>query len=716
MDTSRVVINITDNSTTYVQETTEITGFTVVKAPKGPCTPVKIYKNGASDLKDIFGVSSKDYPNLFEAETFNREYDLYVSAPYAKGTKIPVAYLTPNGIVKGGSLIDYNEAIEKYVLGEEDNIKGADTIFLSNVGSASQEFLRDTRYPERYGLPGKSEFDYRIPGYQDITAITGGSELGGLLIYTGIKKSNASSIPNKLRIENGDVVADYTVDKEGYSIKKNNNTQIGVFLAQNPTGGWKTSSQFGANDDLWIYIYGDANILRNVSVPEVRKSIKSYWVDTLNKNDVYAVIFPKFPSDRKLSISFSSFDPITGYDGSEAKNWNILKMRVFEEGAFHDSTNSIYMEGSLDTKARASDGSFIGFSAMNASYNSQNLVGVYVFRKFEDTDNVDSTIKGFGSIELEGGVRVTTGDIYTDGWNKAKDSEYSDVDIFFESESHEGADSTANEVFLGLATDDYTSHNLAGYVFNKTLSPDTLGEKGEKVDVSSKLGDGYNYWNICNLGIIEDRTKGTRFLSSLTGAYARMIARILQYKFGGAAPMWENTSVSGVGLGGQLDMINVYKLKYKYNKRQLDILDDLNYNPVINDRQYGIMVTGQKTCKSGSMTDWSYIGHVAAFLNFLKQVRANVMIPQIGKPNNPYYRALRKDQVDAYLAQRLNGSDRIWAWAECDTSTADGVNDVYALKARKFVIKVRVQVDVFSEKVELNFTNEGQDSIVNVAQ
>ena len=148
-----------------------------------------------------------------------------------------------------------------------------------------------------------------------------------------------------------------------------------------------------------------------------------------------------------------------------------------------------------------------------------------------------------------------------------------------------------------------------------------------------------------------------------------MIARIIQYKFGGAAPMWENTSVSGVGLGGQLDMINVYKLKYKYNKKQLDILDDLNYNPVINDRQYGIMVTGQKTCKSGSMTDWSYIGHTAAFLNFLKQVRANVMIPQIGKPNNPYYRALRKDQVDAYLAQRLNGSDRIWAWAECDTKS-----------------------------------------------
>ena len=85
-----------------------------------------------------------------------------------------------------------------------------------------------------------------------------------------------------------------------------------------------------------------------------------------------------------------------------------------------------------------------------------------------------------------------------------------------------------------------------------------------------------------------------------------------------------------------------------------------------------------------------------------------------GKPNNPYYRTLRKDQVLAYLNDRTQGEGRIWTWAECDTSTAAGVNDVYALKARKFIINVRVQVDVFSEKVELNFTNEGQESTVSV--
>ena len=86
------------------------------------------------------------------------------------------------------------------------------------------------------------------------------------------------------------------------------------------------------------------------------------------------------------------------------------------------------------------------------------------------------------------------------------------------------------------------------------------------------------------------------------------------------------------------------------------------------------------------------------------------MIPQLGKPNNPYYRELRKDQVLNILNRRLEGGNRIWAEGIVDTSTADGCNDALALKARKFVINVKVKVDIFSEYVELNFTNVDQET------
>ena len=65
MDTSRIVINTIDNSTSNVEQSTNVVGFTVVKATKGPITPKKILAGGASKLKDIFGVSTDDYPELF---------------------------------------------------------------------------------------------------------------------------------------------------------------------------------------------------------------------------------------------------------------------------------------------------------------------------------------------------------------------------------------------------------------------------------------------------------------------------------------------------------------------------------------------------------------------------------------------------------------------------------------------------------------------------
>lgn len=728
MDTSRAVINIIDNSETFIQETTEITGFTVVKAPKGPITPVKISKGGAAELKDIFGVSSKDYPELFEAETFNREYDLYVSAPYLDA-KVPVAFLTKSGVVLGSSLMAYNPTIESYALGETDS--------LATTGLYENQYqLMNVRTPESYGLPGKVPAESLIP-----TTATFNNN-SGLLINTGIKirdvyttntgnSDTLGHLPEELRVtlSNGTNL-DYT--RSNTIIKRtinNSPTNVGYLVKKGPNDVLSEIVADATSEDL-IYIFfncsnpnSDSGI-PNVADAEVRQNLKIYWKSALNSSNVYAIIFPKFPSTRALHISFNDFSEVKNYSSESYRSWNNLKMRVYEEGAYRDSSNPIYIEGSLDTSDKASDGSFLGFSGLNSSYMNQNLVCVYPVKKFTETSDFVSTIKGFGSIVLKGGSRTldssgtgTTDDIHTKGWKAAADGEYSDVDIFFDSEIHEGTDPDSK--FLSLATDNISSHELAGYIFNKTLGPtDLTDDSGKEKDNlgSKRLSFGYNYWNVCNIGIVEDRTNGTRFSVAMTGAKALMQARIIEYKMGGVAPMWENTSVSGVSLGGQLNMINIYKLKYRYTKKQLDILDDLNYNPIINDRQYGIMSVGQKTSKDGATTDWSYIGHASAFLNFLKQVRANVMLPQIGKPNNPYYRTLRKDQVDLYLGQRINGSDRIWAEAECDTSTADGVNDVHALKARKFVIKVRVKVDVFSEKVELNFTNEGQDTIISMAQ
>ena len=195
----------------------------------------------------------------------------------------------------------------------------------------------------------------------------------------------------------------------------------------------------------------------------------------------------------------------------------------------------------------------------------------------------------------------------------------------------------------------------------------------------------------------------------MVGARAVMQARIIEKNYGGSAPMYINDSN---GLGGQLGAL-VGSSKLRYSFKDPDIRQKFaskNYNVVISDPNYGVLITSQMTCKSGALTDWSYIGHACAFLNLQKLIWDNVMIPQVGKANNPYYRELRAQQVQRYLDVRTGGSNSIWAAASVDTSTAPGVNDAAAQKARKFVLTVKVRVNIFSEEVTLNFVNLPQDA------
>ena len=160
-------------------------------------------------------------------------------------------------------------------------------------------------------------------------------------------------------------------------------------------------------------------------------------------------------------------------------------------------------------------------------------------------------------------------------------------------------------------------------------------------------------------------------------------------------------------LGGQC-AVSFRKALNSWDKNEVDILTDNNYNPIIKDPTYGLMLVGQKTCQSGALSDWSYIGHVSSFIALEKTLIDSVLIPQIGKPNNDYYRDLRKTQVESYLSPRISGARAIWADAIVDTSTREGVNDAEALAAKQFKIVVKVQPNIYSEYVTLTLASYPQ--------
>ena len=697
MDTSRIVINTIDNSTSYVEQSTGVVGFTVVKAPKGSITPRKILAGGASKIKDIFGEATEEYPELFEVETFNKEYDIYVSAPYSSA-KVPVAYLTDKGVFVKKDTVEYTDKLEKYIL----------------EGDTSDDIENISTFDEDPTVYKKCDIEYKTIG--DTT---------GILIDTKITGDNIDSNGNTITIKGllKSLNSNFKLTKTGCSVVdasgenvSNSTVSVSIYKKDGEDSFKKvTENPSTIKENIYLLVTDSNNIIKaTYSVDSSFKELSSYMETTLNKDDIYATILPKYPSERKLHISFVPFNDLKGYSYKVLSQRNILKINAYEENAFHNVYSPVYIEGTLDKKSTSS---VSPFTNTNESLTNQELVAVIPINSF--TKESLSIEPKYDSIVLEGGERkfeveestkgagdaITSVKLHDIGWETVKKEDLDDVDIFFDSEYHKDYNELKNSVFFKLGVtspqNKYSVQNnrFSGHIFNYTPSnPNTITEK---------LSFGRNYWNICNLAVI-DLSNGGRILSPMTGARALMQCRIIEGAYGGVAPMWENSK----GMGGQLNMISPYRVKYKYTKEQLDNLDLYNYNPVIYDRQYGLMCVGQKTCKDGEITDWSYIGHACAFMVFIKQIRKYVMLPQIGKKNNPYYRTLRKEQVQQYLRDRISGTDRIWSEGIVDTSTADGVNDINAQRARKFVIKVSVKVDTFSEYVELNFYNEDQSTTI----
>ena len=699
MDTSRIVINTIDNSTSYVEQSTGVVGFTVVKAPKGSITPRKILAGGASKIKDIFGEATEEYPELFEVETFNKEYDIYVSAPYSSA-KVPVAYLTDKGVFIKKDTVEYTEKLEKYIL----------------EGDTSDDIENISTFDEDPIVYKKCEIEYKTIGSDT-----------GILIDTNIIGANIDSNGNIITIKGllSNLDSNFKLTKTSCSVVdasgeniSNSTVSVNIYEKDKEDSFKKvTENPSTIKGNVYLLITDASNIIKSTySVDSSFKELSSYMETKLDKDDIYATILPKYPSERKLHISFVPFNDLKGYSYKVLSQRNILKINAYEENAFHNVYSPIYIEGTLDKKSTSS---VSPFTNTNESLTNQELVAVIPIKSF--TKESLSIEPKYDSIVLEDGKRnfeveestkdagdaVTSVKLHDIGWEIVKKEDLDDVDIFFASEYHKDYNELKKSVFFKLGVNASQNNKFygpqnnrfSGHIFNYTPSnPNAITEK---------LSFGRNYWNICNLAVI-DLSNGGRILSPMTGARALMQCRIIEGAYGGVAPMWENSK----GMGGQLNMISPYRVKYKYTKEQLDNLDLYNYNPVIYDRQYGLMCVGQKTCKDGEITDWSYIGHACAFMVFIKQIRKYVMLPQIGKKNNPYYRTLRKEQVQQYLRDRISGTDRIWSEGIVDTSTADGVNDINAQRARKFVIKVSVKVDTFSEYVELNFYNEDQATTI----
>lgn len=275
------------------------------------------------------------------------------------------------------------------------------------------------------------------------------------------------------------------------------------------------------------------------------------------------------------------------------------------------------------------------------------------------------------------------------GWTEAFDSQYDDVFIFM--------DPTGEEFVHTQHASLVMTHKLAIAISPKNITkaeftnPSKITVTGRSKQTAQFAGE-FQYY---------DAYTGKSFWMKPIGDVGLMCARIYDFKMGGWPPAWYNYN----DMGGQLPRA-VLKARWNFSDTATKIMDEKGINPIVYNSDDGLMVTSSKTTQDpNNLTDWSYLEHVMAFLLCKRDIRDNVMRQQIKKPIDDYWMGVRQTQVEAILAKRTTGSNKIWTKAICDIA---GVNTDITKAARKFVIYVKVKVTPFSEFVELQFENVGQ--------
>lgn len=802
MQTNRLTFVDVDTSASLPQPSA-VTGFTVIKAPKGTTKPQYVAKGNTYAILSLFGAPSSSYPGIQEVIDFNQAYGLWVSAPggsipahenysYFGGTWVtkrastePFYHVTEDsdGLPEMGSaitLIDADNISSPYVSAGISKTYGTATVVIDNI----PEFALDTSkvgklyfsFPRSDGTTANVEMTL-VGNVVHAVNPTGGADLtvGAVAIGTDpdTKKITISSSATYAAGDYTDLYFADVTTKSWYSVSGSAAT-LASYLGQ--AGDWfdtngRITWEYDITDDtiMGIYQTSPRTTSATLSITDVDArqvtynkytgsfaltgttvtsagtivtllgtsltvtngmsntalvtalaalTIPGYTLGTANGGATLTVanIGPSYPAAVAGDLSFglvtgvSSVFTTVGIGTSVVNpNYNTMSFRYSESAypgatyskAFRVSTdinavdgsgNNLYVESVLDGNiflgAKVFDQIYETLPGSSWSSMSDTLVGTRAVLHSSFDDSTDLSV------------------VLQSGWDKASGDEYQDVKMFFEPECQSSLVTT----LANYRNNQYIFSTFVTGVKVPNGQTTSASEVAAVVQALVTARSGYPNLSglayYCNEFKVTENYSGTSYWNIPVGSVASMLAKIMEDRLGGAAPMFVNEN----SLGGQLTK-SVKKQKYNFDAGSLDILDAAALNPIILDTMYGLMITSQKTAQSPmSLSDWSFLGHSMAFDLFRDEVKKGVMIPQIGKLIDSYHLNLRKEQVTTILNKRLKGLTAIWAEG---VVYVNEVNTPETLAQNKFMIKVRVKVNPFSEYVELIFNNVGQSTTIS---
>lgn len=546
-------------------------------------------------------------------------------------------------------------------------------------------------------------------------------------VYAYIIQPSATANKTKITIDN------VVYDKYEYSRKLYYTTGECPDIQTNTTAFAKTLT-----DDGYMLLKKEATGLRVYQYTEDENDDEdvttSSWKDVTSDYETDAILaFDTLDTDKDTSIHHKIFKVTsTGLVQMTADNddedfklqENIYYNSFHSKSTEEDSEGEIHVSGdftgSLDEFGVDENGGSNYWEELLPPDDSVVFAEVYVVKTFDDDldadgiytgyridDTITTTVQGQRYVDyiVEQNIKngntggdVTTatttiqkkvGKIIKEGLIEAAKPKYEDCSIFME---FTGLD-TVKSYFSAIRA----MHNTATIISPKNVNSIA---NCKTITVTGRLRGTAQFVQELQY---KDSNLRKKYYACPIGAIGVMLMRIMEDYLGGVAPAWLNEGDVGGQIGDILQRTPL-KVRWDFTDDDTKILDQKGLNPILMDADDGVMIVSQRTTEQNA-GDWSYLGHSMAFDLCKREIRDNVMKPQLMKKISPHWIAKRQAQVNRILAKRTGGDDPIWSYAASDIAS---VNNDYTRAQRIFNIPVEVRVYPFSEKVVLSFTNLSQ--------
>ena len=201
------------------------------------------------------------------------------------------------------------------------------------------------------------------------------------------------------------------------------------------------------------------------------------------------------------------------------------------------------------------------------------------------------------------------------------------------------------------------------------------------------------YQYCLNWGIHVDTYQGNNFKCSNMGLIAGRLVDYLDNEANTtSAPAWIDEN----GVGGILGS-SITKLSQDTTSEDvLEMLDNLNFNAVINDYNYGPMISGWRT-RQVKKTDLSNIPISSLVDTLIEQIEKNVLPSRIGKMIDEASYSVVRSGCNSILGTYSNRLEDYYVWCDSDNNTAEMRNQ------ERLVVAVGIVPKKFARTILLNF-------------